>query len=177
MRDMLFPWKGWWLGWWSKAGRRSSGGFPRDMGFGCSDGWFLRGPSKFCPEFASSYEGWRKGMEIHAFVVWNSVNDVKFAIRNGLDNMYAKCGSIDNASPIFKLILFTWNTMIYGFNQNGCLKEALTNFLDEINWISTFKLYINKHVKFAVSLSFICVGSQILDRFMRLCSLLGRKCG
>ncbi|KAL5703510.1 hypothetical protein ACHQM5_022048 [Ranunculus cassubicifolius] len=85
-----------------------------------------------CGEVASYEEGRRKGKEIHAFLVRNGLNDAKIAIGNGLVTMYAKCGIIDYALKVFKLMpvkeLVSWNSMISGLDQNGCYEEALMNF-------------------------------------------------
>ncbi|KAF6142975.1 hypothetical protein GIB67_014542 [Kingdonia uniflora] len=85
-----------------------------------------------CAEFSSSREGNNKGKEVHAFVLRNGMFDVKVAIGNGFVNMYSKCGSIVDACKVFKLMgakdLVTWNSMISGFDHNGCFEESLLSF-------------------------------------------------
>lgn len=49
-------------------------------------------------------------------------------------NMYAKCGSMEEANLIFSQLqlksIVSWNTMIGGYSQNSLPNEALQLFLD-----------------------------------------------
>ncbi|XP_073107105.1 putative pentatricopeptide repeat-containing protein At5g09950 [Elaeis guineensis] len=84
-------------------------------------------------EFSVLEEGRRKGREVHGLVVRAGLMDSKVAIGNGLLNMYAKCGAIDEACRVFKLMTMkdqvSWNTMISGLDQNGYFEKALMSFL------------------------------------------------
>ena len=57
----------------------------------------------------------QKGKEIHNYTIINGFDLNKF-IENALVDMYAKCGSLDNACRVFDNILakdvVSWNTMI-----------------------------------------------------------------
>ncbi|XXG49677.1 hypothetical protein AAC387_Pa02g3787 [Persea americana] len=83
-----------------------------------------------CAEFVVPEEGRRKGREIHGFVIRSGLNDEKVAIGNGLVNMYAKCGVINDACTVFDLMgskdLVSWNSMLAGLDQNRCFQEALS---------------------------------------------------
>ncbi|XVF01927.1 hypothetical protein REPUB_Repub04eG0132000 [Reevesia pubescens] len=73
----------------------------------------------------------RQGKEVHCQYVrrggWRDV-----IVESALVDLYAKCGCIDFAHCIFVQMsnrnLITWNTMIYGFAQNGRGIEALSIF-------------------------------------------------
>ncbi|KAL8158583.1 hypothetical protein V2J09_000120 [Rumex salicifolius] len=83
-------------------------------------------------EFDVPEDGRQLGKELHANVVRTCFINAKIAIGNGLINMYAKCGAIDYASSVFKLIrerdIVSWNTLISGLDQNDHCLEALENF-------------------------------------------------
>ncbi|KAI8007576.1 putative pentatricopeptide repeat-containing protein [Camellia lanceoleosa] len=84
------------------------------------------------PEFSVLEEGKRRGREVHAHVVRTGLIDSKVAIGNGLVNMYAKCGSINDACSIFRLMVnkdaVSWNSMISGLDQNECFENAVMSF-------------------------------------------------
>ena len=48
-------------------------------------------------EFSVLEEGKRRGREVHAYVTVSGLIHKKVAMENGLVNMYAKCGAIDDA--------------------------------------------------------------------------------
>eukprot|EP01018_Ginkgo_biloba_P001634 Gb_19896 [translate_table: standard] len=72
-----------------------------------------------------------QGMEIHEEIIRGGFQrDVTVA--NALVDMYAKCGSIDNARDVFDKIhqrtVVSWNAIISGYAMHGCGKEALKLF-------------------------------------------------
>ncbi|EEF50827.1 pentatricopeptide repeat-containing protein, putative [Ricinus communis] len=76
----------------------------------------------------SAYE---QGKQVHVHVLkFGFISDI-FA-GNSLVNMYAKCGSIDDADRAFSEIpergIVSWSAMIGGFAQHGHGKEALQLF-------------------------------------------------
>ncbi|KAL8209114.1 hypothetical protein R6Q57_008526 [Mikania cordata] len=80
-------------------------------------------------------EGGRKmGKEVHAYVIRNRLTDFNIAIENSLINMYAKCGSVKDASSVFKLMInkdeVSWNSVITGFDQNACFIDAVMMFCE-----------------------------------------------
>ncbi|MCD7453308.1 Pentatricopeptide repeat-containing protein, chloroplastic [Datura stramonium] len=54
------------------------------------------------------------------------------AVVNSLISMYCKCQRVDIAAELFENLkertLVSWNAMILGYAQNGCVMDALTNF-------------------------------------------------
>eukprot|EP01018_Ginkgo_biloba_P025063 Gb_18263 [translate_table: standard] len=72
-----------------------------------------------------------EGKQVHAHIVKTGlVSDV--FVGSGLVDMYAKCRSIEDAQRGFDKMplrdIVSWNTMIAGYAQNGCAKEALQVF-------------------------------------------------
>ncbi|XP_042447971.1 putative pentatricopeptide repeat-containing protein At5g09950 [Zingiber officinale] len=82
--------------------------------------------------FSALEEGLGIGREIHGYVIRNRLIEKHVAIGNGLINVYAKYGDVDNAAKVFSLLRVkdqvSWNTMITCLDQNGLSEEALTNF-------------------------------------------------
>ncbi|KAF5729347.1 pentatricopeptide repeat-containing protein [Tripterygium wilfordii] len=56
------------------------------------------------------------------------------SVANSLISMYSKCKRVDIADGIFKNLqrktLVSWNAMILGYAQNGCVNEALSLFCE-----------------------------------------------
>ncbi|KAG5622719.1 hypothetical protein H5410_007937 [Solanum commersonii] len=54
------------------------------------------------------------------------------AVVNSLISMYCKCQRVDIAAELFENLrgktLVSWNAMILGYAQNGCVMDALTHF-------------------------------------------------
>ncbi|VFQ93444.1 unnamed protein product [Cuscuta campestris] len=59
-------------------------------------------------------------------------DDIDVCVDNALLDMYAKCGCMSGASMVFKSMnersIVSWTSMIAGYAQNGCPKEALEIF-------------------------------------------------
>ncbi|KAM3285259.1 pentatricopeptide repeat-containing protein, chloroplastic [Capsicum chacoense] len=56
------------------------------------------------------------------------------AVVNSLISMYCKCQRVDIAAELFENLkertLVSWNAMILGYAQNGCVMDALTHFCE-----------------------------------------------
>eukprot|EP01018_Ginkgo_biloba_P040732 Gb_28666 [translate_table: standard] len=72
-----------------------------------------------------------QGMEIHEEIIRSGLES-DFFVSNALVDMYAKCGSIENACTLFDKMpqrdVVSWNAMIAGYAMHGCGKEALKLF-------------------------------------------------
>ncbi|TKW15133.1 hypothetical protein SEVIR_5G216500v4 [Setaria viridis] len=83
-------------------------------------------------EYSVSEEGLRKGREVHGHMLRTGITDMKIAVSNGLVNMYAKCGAIDDASKVFQLMeardRISWNTIISALDQNDTCEEAMMHY-------------------------------------------------
>eukprot|EP01018_Ginkgo_biloba_P033709 Gb_29557 [translate_table: standard] len=83
-----------------------------------------------------------QGMEIHQLVIRTGLLSNIF-VRSALVDMYAKCGSVENASQLFHKMpqqdVVSWNVMISGYTQNGHVNEAWKLFQtmpirDVVSW-------------------------------------------
>ncbi|KAG2598747.1 putative pentatricopeptide repeat-containing protein At5g09950 [Panicum virgatum] len=83
-------------------------------------------------EYSVPEEGLRKGREVHGHLIRTGSTDMKIAVSNGLVNMYAKCGAIDDASKVFQLMgtrdRISWNTIISALDQNNNCEEAVMHY-------------------------------------------------
>lgn len=80
-----------------------------------------------CANLASLEEGKKAhGLRIKLGV------EIDICVDNALIDMYSKCGSMDGASGVFKVMedrsIVSWTTMIMGCAQNGQAREALKIF-------------------------------------------------
>eukprot|EP01018_Ginkgo_biloba_P015176 Gb_08049 [translate_table: standard] len=73
----------------------------------------------------------QQGKEIHDYIIKNGYNSDLF-VMNSLIDMYAKCGSLEDASHLFGKMsqtnVVSWTVMIAGFGMHGQSKESLRLF-------------------------------------------------
>eukprot|EP01018_Ginkgo_biloba_P002101 Gb_06088 [translate_table: standard] len=100
-----------------------------------------------------------KGMEIHVEIIRSGLQSDVF-VESALLDMYAKCGSIENARIVFDKIpqpnVVSWNSMIVGYAMNGCGKEALKLF-ERMQHFGTNP----NHITFLCVLSACCHGGLV----------------
>ncbi|XP_059664323.1 pentatricopeptide repeat-containing protein DOT4, chloroplastic [Cornus florida] len=72
------------------------------------------------------------GKEVHDYIRENNLQSNRF-ISNALMDMYAKCGSMEDALSVFSQMpakdIVSWNTMIGGYSKNSLPNEALDLFV------------------------------------------------
>ncbi|GMH11965.1 hypothetical protein Nepgr_013806 [Nepenthes gracilis] len=124
-------------------------------------------------EFNVLEEGRRNGRELHAYVIRTGLSEVKVAIGNGLINMYAKCGAIDYACSVFRLVgerdLVSWNSLISGLDQNECYEEAVSNFcMMRRTGLRPSNFTLISSLSSCASLSWIRAGAQIHCEVLKL---------
>ncbi|CAH9056747.1 unnamed protein product [Cuscuta epithymum] len=72
-----------------------------------------------------------EGQKLHGLRI-KLGDDIDVCVDNALLDMYAKCGCMGGAYVVFKLMnertVVSWTSMIAGYAQNGCSKEALEIF-------------------------------------------------
>ncbi|XP_037496499.1 putative pentatricopeptide repeat-containing protein At5g09950 isoform X2 [Jatropha curcas] len=124
-------------------------------------------------EFAMSEEGRRKGKQVHGYAIRTGLNDIKIAIGNGLINMYAKCGAINDARSVFRLMAdkdsVSWNSIISGLDQNDCFEDAIKWYhaMRRIGFMpSNFTLISS--LSSCASLGWIILGQQIHSEGLKL---------
>ncbi|KAJ8761985.1 hypothetical protein K2173_006587 [Erythroxylum novogranatense] len=75
------------------------------------------------------------GKHIHNYIRENDMQSNIF-VCNALMDMYAKCGSMEDAKSVFLEMpvkdIVSWNTMIGGYSKNGLPNEALSLFVTMI---------------------------------------------
>ncbi|GKV39683.1 hypothetical protein SLEP1_g47419 [Rubroshorea leprosula] len=74
-----------------------------------------------------------KGKFVHK--LWDQLQlGSNVSVMNSLISMYSKCKRVDIAANIFENLqgktVVSWNAMILGFAQNGCVNEALNYFCE-----------------------------------------------
>ncbi|XP_057956168.1 putative pentatricopeptide repeat-containing protein At5g09950 [Malania oleifera] len=117
-------------------------------------------------EFTDVEEGRKRGREVHAYAIRTGLVDVKVAIGNGLVNMYAKCGAIDDACSVFGLMIakdsVSWNSMISGLDQSGRFGDAVTSFCRmRQTGLMPSKFTLISSLSSCASLGWIMLGAQI----------------
>ncbi|KAK7247182.1 hypothetical protein RIF29_42059 [Crotalaria pallida] len=74
-----------------------------------------------------------KGRDVHNYIRKNKMGS-SLPVCNALMNMYAKCGSMEEAHLVFSQIpvkdIVSWNTMIGGYSKSSLPNEALKLFVD-----------------------------------------------
>ncbi|KAK9075521.1 hypothetical protein SSX86_003845 [Deinandra increscens subsp. villosa] len=117
-------------------------------------------------ELSDLEEGIRMGKEVHAYVVRNGLTDSNVATGNSLINMYAKCGSVKDASSAFKLMRnkdeVSWNSIITGFDQNGYFVDAVMMFCEmRRSQLKPGNFTIISALSSCAGLGFLRLGEQI----------------
>eukprot|EP01018_Ginkgo_biloba_P002796 Gb_01184 [translate_table: standard] len=110
-----------------------------------------------CAHFAAL----QQGKEIHAYIIRNRYELNAFVV-NGLIDMYAKCGNIENARQVFDKMserdVVCWNAMIAGYGMHGHGEDALSLF----NQMQQTVVKPN-HITFIAVLS-ACSHTGLLDK-------------
>ncbi|PRQ52490.1 putative pentatricopeptide [Rosa chinensis] len=124
-------------------------------------------------EFCVLEEGKRKGREVHAYVIATGLINSKVAIENGLVNMNAKCGAIDDACSVFRLMvdrdLISWNSLISGLDQNECFEDAIMKFSEMRKSELTPSIFtLISALSSCASLEWIMMGLQIHCEALKL---------
>ncbi|XP_071701082.1 putative pentatricopeptide repeat-containing protein At5g09950 [Rutidosis leptorrhynchoides] len=124
-------------------------------------------------EFSQLKEGENKGREVHAVVIRNRLIDSNVAIGNSLMNMYAKCGSVTNAADVFKLMIdkddVSWNSIITGFDQNSCYRDAIMMFCEmRRNQLKPSNFTLISALSSCAGLGWLRLGEQIHSEGVKL---------
>ncbi|XP_073033652.1 putative pentatricopeptide repeat-containing protein At5g09950 [Primulina eburnea] len=83
-------------------------------------------------EFSCLQDVKKKGKEVHGYITRTGILDDRIAVGNSLINMYAKCGSMEDACAVFRLMLdkdlVSWSSIISALDQNEYFEEAVLSF-------------------------------------------------
>eukprot|EP01018_Ginkgo_biloba_P014106 Gb_03263 [translate_table: standard] len=78
----------------------------------------------------------KHGGQIHCYIIKTEF-DTDDCVGNALVDMYAKCGSVENAHKLFRVMpkrdIISWTALIAGYAQNGHSEEALKQFC-QMRW-------------------------------------------
>ncbi|XP_065874595.1 putative pentatricopeptide repeat-containing protein At5g09950 isoform X2 [Euphorbia lathyris] len=124
-------------------------------------------------EFGQLDEGIKKGREVHGYTIRTGLNSVKIAIGNGLINMYAKCGAIDDARVVFRHMgvrdSVSWNSMISGLHQNECFEDAINCYRSmRRTGLMASNFTMISTLSSCASLGSIILGQQIHNEVLKL---------
>ncbi|KAK1567750.1 hypothetical protein Q3G72_016173 [Acer saccharum] len=124
-------------------------------------------------EFASLEKGRRIGKEVHGYVIRSGLIDKKVAVGNGLINMYAKCGAIDDSRLVFRLMVekdsVSWNTIISGLDQNEYFEDATKSFCEmQRAGIVPSNYTLISTLSSCASLGWIMLGQQVHGEAFKL---------
>ncbi|CAN1230089.1 Pentatricopeptide repeat-containing protein DOT4, chloroplastic [Linum grandiflorum] len=132
------------------------------------------------------------GRDVHRYIVEHGLESDLF-VCNSLMDMYAKCGSMEDASRLFMKMpvkdVIAWNTIIGGYGMHGLGKEAVEAFRrmrqegiepDQVSFISV--LYACSHsglvdegYRFFEIMQNECNISPNLEHYACVVDLLSRK--
>lgn len=125
-----------------------------------------------------------QGRQVHGQLLRAGFGDDAF-VRTSLVDMYCKCGEMDKAEKMFKMVYraisrekyyddlttlsITWSTIISGYVQNGMLMEALESFksmvregIVEVNTVTLTTI-----VTASADAGFLELGQQIHSRILK----------
>ncbi|KAK4845698.1 hypothetical protein QYF36_008049 [Acer negundo] len=124
-------------------------------------------------EFASLEKGRRMGKEVHGYVIRSGLIYKKVAVGNGLINMYAKFGAIDDSRSVFRLMVekdsVSWNTIISGLDQNEYFEDATKSFCEmQIAGIVPSNYTLISTLSSCASLGWIMLGQQVHGEAFKL---------
>ncbi|KAI3507083.1 hypothetical protein L1887_21844 [Cichorium endivia] len=102
----------------------------------------------------------REGKIIHGFII-KKLPGFDLSVNNSLMNMYSKCNQMDKAGSLFMSIenkdLVSWNTMIYGYAQNG--NSTFAQIL--------FKKLLNRYLECSLSTALAVISSCDSPEFLK----------
>jgi pentatricopeptide repeat protein len=110
------------------------------------------------------------GRDIHTYIKEKKMDSSLF-VSNALMDMYAKCGSMEDAHSVFSQMpvkdSISWNTMIGGYSKNCLPNEALTLFLEMQGVIKPNSITIACILPACASLAALERGQEIHGHILR----------
>jgi pentatricopeptide repeat protein len=113
-------------------------------------------------------------------------------VGSSLIDMYAKCGSIEDACRVFNKMptcdIVSWNAMLQGYAMHGHANKALEHFeemckegvhIDNVSFLSLLSAcnhagLVNEGLHYFESLSLVCGVSATVEHYASMVDLLGR---
>lgn len=110
------------------------------------------------------------GKEVHNYIKESNMGSSLF-VSNALVDMYAKCGSMEDAKMVFSQMrvkdIVSWNTIIGGFSKNSLHNEALDLFVEMQSHIRPDFVTITCILPACASLAALDKGREIHGYVMR----------
>ncbi|KAI3796779.1 hypothetical protein L1987_39464 [Smallanthus sonchifolius] len=110
-----------------------------------------------------------KGKEVHDYIKENQMQSL--AVSNALMDMYAKCGSMEDAYSVFSDTRFkdivSWNTMIGGYSKNCLPNKALDLFTQMQREITPDNVTMTCVLPVCASLAALNKGQEIHGHILR----------
>ncbi|XP_050367350.1 pentatricopeptide repeat-containing protein DOT4, chloroplastic, partial [Argentina anserina] len=111
-----------------------------------------------------------KGKDIHKYIREHDMDSSLF-VCNSLMDMYAKCGSMEDADSIFSRMhrkdIVSWNTMIGGYSKNSLPNEALELFSEMQRKFKPDSMTISSVLPACASLAALDRGQEIHGYLLR----------
>lgn len=110
------------------------------------------------------------GKEVHDYVKESNIRSSLF-VSNALMDMYAKCGSMEDAKTVFSQMnikdIVSWNTMIGGYSKNCLSNEALDLFIEMQSCIKPDDVTVTSILPACASLAALDRGREIHGYILR----------
>lgn len=110
------------------------------------------------------------GKEVHAYIKENDMQS-SLSVSNALMDMYAKCGSMNDAYSIFTHVhakdIVSWNTMIGGYSKNSLPNEALYLFVQMQRYLKPDNVTMTCILPASASLAALDRGREIHGHILR----------
>lgn len=110
------------------------------------------------------------GRGVHTYIKEKKM-DLSLFVSNALMDMYAKCGSMEEAHSVFSQTplkdIVSWNTMIGGYSKNSLPNEALILFAEMQQVIKSNSITIASVLPACASLAALERGQEIHGHIMR----------
>eukprot|EP01018_Ginkgo_biloba_P016705 Gb_16366 [translate_table: standard] len=131
------------------------------------DNFIFPGVLKACAALADL----QQGKEVHDYITKSGIEPDVF-VGNSLVEMYAKCGSIEDARLVFdklsKKNVVSWNVMISGYAQNGHGEKALHLFHEmQLGGMSPNPVTITSTLPACASLAALQQGKEIHGKIIK----------
>ncbi|GFY88940.1 pentatricopeptide repeat (PPR) superfamily protein [Actinidia rufa] len=110
------------------------------------------------------------GKEVHDYIRENKM-PLNLSISNALMDMYAKCGSMEDANSIFSQMpikdIVSWNTMIGGYSKNSLPNEAFNLFFEMQSELKPDNVTMTCIIPSSASLAALDRGREIHGHVLR----------
>ncbi|KAH7430136.1 hypothetical protein KP509_09G085300 [Ceratopteris richardii] len=120
---------------------------------------------------SSDLNALKEGRLVHAYIIFDRI-ELDSLVRSALVDMYAKCGSLEDAYMIFKALptqdVVVWSALIVGYAQHGYGKHALELFEQMLkSGVIPGKVAFSAAIKGCASMGALLQGYILHDSIIR----------